>query len=569
MTKTLFRNFLLTLVIVTTACSSSRWVVEDQYATDRSDFELLDSQYYLERSGTTTPQSPIVSYDLIAANTYEYAQRVQTDRYIQDYRPSWKSILIGLAGAGIATTAALKASDNEHATTSTVLFATAGVIATASVLNLKPNGDPTPTGESRLLRRTGTITETQLVDAQPVESINPSYAIYHNNDAIVLNNSVTFSNSLYSINLIEEINPIDFSYDSSDFIRLEVYFNDTTYIEQIPLKSIFERFVVVSSEVTALRDEPVLDSRNVLTDLARGSQLKLVSEDDSWYRVLYGISETWISKNDAYPIWRPSAFASQLSIIAVPNIPFGNVDVESNIPVLRERNDSTFVFNLANREYQGDLSERIYAERDSRLMEEYMETALGVPAENIFRALNVENQRQLTIAYNRLANNIRGEQKRLFVFISGYVETGENGEAILLGTGQGSPINLRAFLEGLSNLPVQEIIVFADLDNIGANREEAMILSLGEEFIANKPNSAIIFGAAENQRSRDYSTPQGDQKRHSIFTYFVADAIKNGQTTISGIVNHLQRNVDYTSRRLHNQPQNVIYFGNADINLIR
>jgi hypothetical protein len=561
---------LLVILIVGSACSSSKWVVEDREAIDRNDFELLDSRKFLERTGETTPDNPIVSFDLRAANTFEYAQRVKTDRYIQRYRPSFKSILFGLAGAGLASSAALTVEQSN--TSKHILLGTAGFITLASVLNMKAVGEPTPTGETRLLRRTGKIQETDIVRVSPGEEDTPTYSIYFENRTIIDNASIPYINSSYTINLIDDLNPDSFEYDSSDAIRLEVSFNGQTSMERIPLKNIFESFVVVSSEVTALRDEPELDSRNILTDLAQGSQLKLVTEDSLWYKVLYGISETWIAKSDANIIWRPSEFASQLSIIAIPNIPFGNVDVESNIPSLRQNNDSTYAFLLVNGEFQGELSERLYAERDSRLIDEYLQKALGVPSENIVKAYDIQTQNQLTTAYNRLANKIRLPKKRIFVYVSGYVTGGEDNSTLYLkatGGNEETPVNLNNLLKSIARLRADELIVFADLDNVDEGSENAELLNaLGTQLLQVKSNSVVVFGSTENQRSRNFSDPNGDQKRHSIFTYFIADAIKSRQVTASGIINHLQRNVDYTSRRLHNQPQHVIYFGDSGISLV-
>ncbi|MFV1885567.1 MAG: caspase family protein [Balneola sp.] len=560
--------FLVLLICVGSACSSSKWVVENQYETDRNDFELLSSTKFLERSGATNPNSPIVTFQLRAENRFEYAQRVKTDRYIQRYRPTWRSVLLGLVGAGVASTAAVTVSESN--TSQNILFGTAGFITLTSFLNMKPVGEPTPTGESRLLRKTGSIEETEVVRANPEPGLVARYSIFHKGEILVGEKLIESQNSSYSINLIEDLNPEIFEYDSSDAIELEVYFNDKIYTELIPLRNIFESFAVVSSQVTALRDEPVFNSRNILTDLAFGSQMKLVSEDSLWYKVLYGISETWISKTDAYPIWRPSQFASQLSIITIPNIPFGNVDVESNIPVLKTGNDSTFVFMLSNGEYQDTYSERSYAERDLRLMEEYFENALGIPSSNIDKASNIDSQQRLNLAYNRFANKLRRPQKQLIVYLSGYSTVNENGEVGMISTqpGRNPAFNLNNLLNSLSEFPIEEIVVLADLDPIETDRDGGVYESLSQSVFSNNQNSIVIFGSSENQQSRDYSVVNGDQKRHSIFTYFVADAMKNRQGTVSGIINHLQRNVDYTSRRLHNRPQNVIYFGDTSISLI-
>ena len=421
----------------------------------------------------------------------------------------------------------------------------------------------------RLLRKTGSITETDTVSAQPLSNTDVSYTIYHNGDILAIGNDLEYRNNRYTINLLESFNPESADYDNDDVVNIELYFNNDIYVNTVPVSSFLEQFVVVSSEITALRDEPILDSRTILTDLAEGSQLKFVEETDNWYKVLYGISETYISKVDAYLIWRPSEFASQLSIITVPNIPFGNIDVESNIPTHAEQTENSYGFVLANREYQGELSERVYAERDAQLISTYLSTAFGYRNDNIRTSTNIENQQQLVLAYNRLVNEIRRDQQRLVVYVSGYVERGDGNQIMLLGTGGSvsSSINLNSFFSGISRLPVEELILLLDLDNI-ENQETDIIEPLANQVLTNNANSAIFVSSTETQRSRDYSSSGGEQKRHSIFSYFVADAIKNGATNVSEVLNHLQRNVDYTSRRLHNQPQHILFFGNSGLSFI-
>ncbi len=561
------RNLLFLLILFSSACSSSKWVVENQYEIDRNDFELLSSDQFLTRVGTVSPQNPVIQFEIKSANTFEYTQRVRTDRYIQRYRPSFKSVLLGLGGASLATSAALLV--DQPKTTQQTLFGTAALVSLTSFLNMNPTGDPTPTGELRLLRRTGSVTETDTVSVAPDLSTDVSYTMYHDGEIVAFGDDLEYRNNRFTINLLESFNPEESEYQDDDVITIEIYFNDDIYVNTVPISSFLEQFVVIDTEVTALRDEPVLDSRAILTDLAQGSELRFVEEDSLWYKVLYGISETYVAKSDAYLIWRPTEFASQLSIITVPNIPFGNIDVESDIPKHVEQNERSYGFVLANREYQGELSERNFAERDAQLMSAYLQNAFSFRSGNIRTVTNVENQQQLVLAYNRLANDLRGDQKHLVVYVSGYVTAGQNGEMLLYGTGgsTSSMINLNSFFSGISRLPVEELVILLDIDNID-NENRILIEPLANQILENKENSAIIVSSSETQRSRNYSRTGGEQKRHSIFTYFIADAIKQGATTVSEIVNHLQRNVDYTSRRLHNQPQHILFFGESGISLI-
>lgn len=504
------RNILILFLLIGSACSSSKWVVENQYEIDRNDFELLSSDQFLTRVGSVSPQNPVIQFEIKSANTFEYTQRVRTDRYIQRYRPSFKSVLLGLGGASLATSAALLI--DQPKSTQQALFGTAALVSLASFLNMNPTGNPTPTGEVRLLRRTGSVTETDTVSASPDLSTDISYTMYHDGEIVAFGDDLEYRNSRFTINLLESFNPEESEYQDDDVITVEIYFNEDIYVNTVPISSFLEQFVVIDTEVTALRDEPVLESRTILTDLAQGSQLRFVEEDNLWYKVLFGISETYVSKSDAYLIWRPTEFASQLSIVTVPNIPFGNIDVESDIPTHVDQNERSYGFVLANREYQGELSERNYAERDAQLMSAYLENAFSFRSGNIRTVTNVENQQQLVLAYNRLANDMRGDQKHLVVYVSGYVTSGESSEMLLYGTGgsTSSMINLNSFFSGISRLLVEELIILLDIDNID-DQDQILIEPLANQILENNPNSAIIVSSSETQRSRNYSRSGGNK----------------------------------------------------------
>jgi hypothetical protein len=78
----------------------------------------------------------------------------------------------------------------------------------------------------------------------------------------------------------------------------------------------------------------------------------------------------------------------------------------------------------------------------------------------------------------------------------------------------------------------------------------------------------VFFGAQPDQRSGIFTSSNGDQNRHSIFTYYLAEAIKEGNMTMGEILNHLDRNVPFTSRSIYDRPQNPLFFGNLQLQLL-
>jgi len=566
--------FLIFLSFLLMSCSSTSWVVVEEQATDLNDFEIISSQYYLESTHRVTPAQPIVHFDIRAINMYEYAQKVRTERYIQRYRPRVGFVLLGMAGAGLSAYAAYSDQLLTEPTTSQryALLGAGGLLTGLSFLNMKPVGEPSKTGENKLLRKTGSVHQADTINVRPYNSDLPSIRISYQDQVIRETENWSFNEGRISINLAEEVDAGLFEEDPADNILVEVSYDSLYSAKEVPVSSIFEQFVIVDAQITALRNEPSNSRDNILTDLAEGSQLKLIEREGEWYKVLYGITETWVYANDVRTIWRPSEFATDLSVIAIPNIPFGSIDVERDIPILGRSLPNSSAFLLSNFQYGGEFSERVYGERDTKLMEEYFIQGFGIRSSNIVKAININSDRLLERAYSRLASSFTENPQNLHVYISGYAEI-RDSKVYLIGSSENESnetryIDLHQFFRALSNLDLSSILVFADLDILNETGSTEPLEDLASILTSDNSNSAVFFAARPDQRSGIYTSIDGEQNRHSLFTYFLAEAIKEQKMTMGEIMEHLERNVPFTSRSIYDRPQNPLFFGNRQLRLL-
>ncbi|MEX0721305.1 MAG: caspase family protein [Balneolaceae bacterium] len=566
------KPFLITglILLIFQGCSSTSWIVQDE-VMDPNDFEKVASSYFLQSMNDISPNQPVVHFDLMASDTYEFTQRIETKRYIQRYKPRLGYVLLGMAGTGLSYYAALSEDLVKRPTDQQryALMGAGSLLTGLSFLNMKPSGEPKATGESRLMRKTGTVLEKDTLSVLPYNENKAEIKISYNDRVLVEKTEWPFEGKRISINLAEEIDASQFSGNDNFQIKVEAFY-DSLYAEtKVPVSSVFEQFVVVNSQVTALRNEPIANSENVLTDLAEGSQLKLVATEGEWHKVLYGISEKWVAAKDVRSIWRPSEFASALSVITVPNMPYGSVDVEQNIPVIGQSDLNSSAFILTNYKYEGELSERVYGARDARLMEEYIIQAFGIRESRIVKAANVNTDRQADRAYSRLLSSLHDEQS-LTVYLSGYAEI-QDSKLYMIGCeqadGENQHIDLQSLFRALSNLSLDNLIIFADLDVVSEVQNESVLDDLAAIVTESIDSSAVIFGAKPHQRSEVY-TSANENKRHSIFTYYLADAIKEGNVTLSSFFNHLDRNISFTSRSIYDRPQNPSFYGNHDLKLV-
>src|SRR5690554_960158 len=571
------QKFILLLMCACTfisACSSTRWVVENEGTIDKNDYKILDSELFLARIDQIKPDEPLVKFRLKTANTVEYAERIRTSRYIQTYKPKVGYVIFGLTSAAIAGYAAFS-NDlvNQPNNGQKIALVGAGIGLTGiSFLNMKPVGEPTPTGESRLLRRTGKAVQTDTLNASSDNTTSPEYEILLQDKVVVKRTERPFVDNLLSINLGDEIDPSILPDNRDLEIGVNVFFNDSTYTYSIPVTSVFEPFVIVTSELTALRNRPVLNVNNVLTDLAKGSQLRLVKKEGDWVKVLYGITETWIASSDVNTLWRSSEFARQLSVIAIPNVPFGNIDVEKNIPNLVSNSEDRYGFILSNGGYTDDYSERLYAKRDARLMNEYFNRTLGVPEKNTLVFVDQSTAQDVRGAFNDLSKAINQLPAELIVYLSGYARIDNStGEIYFIGTSDDSTqtreASLTALFENIAQLPLTKVSVIADIDFVNKYNDQDALEKLASRITSQIENSGVVFASELGQSSLIYSAVGGENKRHSIFTYYIAEAFKSRYTNWGAIVKHLERNVSYTSRSLFNKAQDIRYFGKLSLDL--
>lgn len=560
------------------ACTSSKWAIESTQAIDRTEFDLVGEDVFLKMSEIPSPNRPVLVFDIWNMETYDYSLKIQSNRYLQRYRPSLSAVLLGVLGASAAYLTADLLSP--HSTEQYMLYGLGALSLLTGMVGDKSTGEATSTGEQKLLKQTGVIQLSDTLRATKQPNISPSYTIYNDREAIAIRNNVIFDKNSYYINLLEDINPSDFLVQRNQSIRIELEFNDSLYIHEVPVEDIFERFVVVETEVTALRQNPDNTNNSILTDLASGSELLLLDELDNWYVVRYGITETYISKNDTKLIWRPTDYVDELSIITLPNIPFGNVDVEREIPVRLTENNQAAAFIISNEFYGDRFPTKRYAERDAKLLEEYLINSFGLGFAGIRTSINTSRIEQFRYNWDEFLRRNKANKKQLILYTNGYVSIDNDGNLMyLLGDEktsdeQNNSIKLADLLEDALKAGFTELFMVGDYSFVSGTLDYSVsradyydaFYKLNSTLLAKRTiEFGLLFSSDGRSDSQLYTKQAIAQKYHSIFTYYLADAVKKGNYTTNQLLNYIQRNVDYTARRLHDTPQNVVYFGNATI----
>lgn len=577
-------------------CSSSNWVLQDEIALDKSKGDLKSESQFIEIEEWPTPDRPVVTFNLYNRNEYSYPVRQKSRRYVQQYRPRYAYMFLGLSGAALAFYLANSPDFTDDALNKNervVLNSAGAILAIASLLNMKPVGEPLDTGEDKLLNEVG---ETAVVDttrATGPEEFPVRITAWHNDEVFKSGINGTFKNGSLSFNLIDDLQITEFEGDGAGFIYLEIEHDNSTYTFSLPIHTFMDEFISINDENVPLRNEASEEISNIITNVGRDSQFPLVEIiDDEWYHVLYGISPAFVSINDANTIWLPGDIDVDDLVIAPEESVFGDIEVERNIPGLQEKNPDGIAVIIVNGSYKEPLDIIGDVGRSLELIKSYIINTLGYSPENIVMMENATGsdfqkmfqQSDSTKVFNQ---EINPDTTDVFIYYMGHsvADRRDEGEAYLLPVDYdtSSPfqrlISAKEFFSLIGSFQTRTTTVLMETDFIlsevsnqrfsQGQRGSLLPRELSSLIINNNPNSAVFFASNRSQRAGKFASPDGRiNNHHGIFTYYFCKALKDGYSTTGDIHGSLQRNISYTSRRIHDRAQDPLMFGNPAIWLI-
>lgn len=566
------------------ACTSARWTVKERSAIDRDDYRVISSEEFLSISSEVTPESPNLNLQVLSNTTYEFAEKVQVQRTIQDYKLRPGFVALGIVGAGLAAYAANSNTIlGTQSPASTLTLNTAAIlIAGSGFLNMKPVGEPRQTGEERFLRRTGSLVQQDTLQVSETTDHSAEISIWYGESRLLDRENREIREGELNINLGGILSNLEIQGMETDQVKVEVQYRDSTYQYEYSLDQVLQPFATITSPVAELRSTPEESPENILAELIEDSQLQIVeSVDSDWYKILYGISENYIAQDDAVLIWRNSEFSRESEVVAVPIIPFGNIDVENNIPILTGVNSNALGLVVSNENYQKPFFNRSHAHRDARLITAYMENAMGLQAQNVYELRDLSTPDSLSIVLNNI-QTIANDSTQIYIYLNGYGSVLQEGENYVLSyepvDSNAESIKLADLFEKISSLNNDKIIVLADIEFNPLLEEPDISESeidlkqplrrISEIITDSNPNATVIFGSQVNQDSELYVSDGGEDKKHHLFPYYFAKALQERRTNIGSIFQYLQRNIPYTSRRIHDRSQDPQIFGNTSQELI-
>jgi hypothetical protein len=269
----------------------------------------------------------------------------------------------------------------------------------------------------------------------------------------------------------------------------------------------------------------------------------------------------------------------QSAVVTPSHLSSDELSVLPRVTAKMKKNAYAVVIGIE--QYREKLPKADFADRDAKLMGEYLTKVLGYPEENVIVRLNERATRTDLVKYfeDWLRNNV-DPGGSVFVYYSGHgAPNSKTGEAYLVPY-DGDP----AFVEStaypvkqlyaaLEKLPAKDITVVLDSCFSGAGGRSVlakgarpMVLSLENSVIATG-KIVVLAASAGDQISSTY-----EEKGHGLLTYYFlkglqggGDLNKDGVIDIAELYEYVKPNVQKVARKQYNNEQTPQLLASPDL----
>lgn len=226
--------------------------------------------------------------------------------------------------------------------------------------------------------------------------------------------------------------------------------------------------------------------------------------------------------------------------------PYTPSDVDINIPVVNKRNDNTFVFIIANENYN-NANNVPFALNDGRTFKEYCKKTLGILPKHIFLYENATfgNISECVQKMKDYGDALKKDANFIFYY-AGHAFTEPNQGVFLLPVDGNSQIistayNNQKLLEELGKLPVNSVTCFFDACYVGKVGRGLEVTPEENELTG---NVVLLSASSENETAYQYS-----EKKHGMFTYYLLKKLQdtNGDVTVGELSDYIIKQVMRTS----------------------
>ncbi len=274
---------------------------------------------------------------------------------------------------------------------------------------------------------------------------------------------------------------------------------------------------------------------------------------------------------EARNIHKTNAPLPQVAAVPTPSTPIIQSDVDRVPSLGSPKKKNAYAVVIGIEQYREKLPKADYADRDAKLVGEYLTKVMGYPEENVIVRTNEMSSMNDLVKYleSWLPNNVEKDSP-VFIYYSGHgapnVKTGDaylvpyDGDPTFVEK-TGYPLKkLYAQLEGL---PTNDITVVLDSCFSGAGgrsvlAEGARPMGLAVEKTVSSGGKSIVLAAS----SGDQISSTYKDKGHGLLTYFFLKGLQgDGDTNHDGVIElaelyeYVKPNVQRIARKQYNNEQ--------------
>lgn len=585
-------------VVILTGCTTSAWVVEEHPVPDHESEWIASERVFFLEASVPDARNPVLELELVNERVLNYNRHLVSKRYIQDYRPRYGYLALGLGAAGLglyfANSTSIEA-DQLSARERALLNLTAIGIGAASWMAMKPQGEPRAAGEQRLLQKTDILTLKDTIAVSVPGHPEALLTILQDQDTLVTQRPLSFTGNSLLMHLGEETGLRELDDADTDGLLIQVQYQDVLYENYFPIGSFMQRLVEVTSASVPLRTSPANLGNNIIRHVNTGSKYPYLSDvDERWYRILKTGGPAYIRQDQSRRIWHMADTVGIEDLVLQPDQPvFGDLEIERNLPENPRVNSEGIAIVIVNADYLDPVSHLPHGTRTGELAERYLQQTLGYYSENIrvFENMNAQDMEQLITGSDSLfigGRYLSMGESDLFFYFYGHALSNSQDDFFLVPVDYDpvAPdqklISLDILVEKVAAIRSRQTFLILDTDwsgntvfghipEPGIRANQAARNRLEEIFNKHSgTNNAFLWAAQPGQQSLPYRSSSNNQERpYDIFTWYFFKALQDGVRTTGEIDNYLQRYIPYTSRRLHDRAQDHGFSGNRELRLVK
>ena len=586
---------LAALIALFSGCSSTRWVIEEDRTVDEDEGEILHAEIFLQKVSEPTRDEPVLSLEVLEERDMRFPERIHSKEYLQQYNPRYGFWILGLSTsailAGMANTE-LFYGDQPGRKEQILLNSSATLIGVASLLSMRPVNNGQTTGNEKLLRQTGYVDRTDTLSTDVNDSL--TVLLYDDEMLIMHEETVAIESGVLSIDLLSAFSGEAFSRDEPGELHIDFEFQGDQYRYSYDISDFMERYIEVTSNNAPLRSNTQETSDNILMNISAGERI-LMDEvhDDYWFRVQRAETFGYLNKEDSKIIWKPSGIARQEEFADVAS-GFGSLEIEQNIPEVDQQQSPIDVVIIANDAYEdADIHATDHIGRSIELVTTYAERRLGVPNDRVhtFRNLTFEEfSEQITADF--LTNDtdpVLSDSSHVIVYYLGHglADSDSDQQVYLLPSDFSSEVpdqnrvGVSTLLDELSQINSLTTSVVFDTDFMGSSvsaqleradqyTDGVQLSEIAAILTDHHDNASVMFATRPAQHAGLYRTDDGRVNNfYGIFTYYFFQSLRQDNIQLNELYRTIERNVTFTSRRLHDRPQDPRIYGNTSIDWLQ